>query len=111
LSCTASRRLKPPGSKITLGYLRNGVAKAVDLTLATLPATQATSVENGDGIAMPKVGMKLAPAAQAGSQTSGVMVSDVDPNELSPDQLRFGGENGPGLTSEVPLARTMGLPL
>jgi serine protease Do len=73
--------LKPPGSKITLGYLRNGVAKTADLTLAALPAKEVTAVETGDGNGMPTLGMKLVP--QAGSQTNGVIVGEVDPNGIA----------------------------
>jgi serine protease Do len=68
--------LKPPGSRITLGFLRNGVAKTADLTLAALPAKEVTAVETGDGNGMATLGMKLVP--QAGSQTNGVIVGEVD---------------------------------
>jgi serine protease Do len=78
-----------PGSSIKLDLLRNGGAKTVTLTLASMPTERqagASSPQAAPGGGTPRLGLTLAPANDvAGSGGEGVVVMNVDPNGPAAD--------------------------
>ena len=68
-----------PGSKIDVGYLREGRERKADVTLGTLPNTETASLETNDtGKGSLRLGLQLAPASRNGDE--GVAVLNVDPD-------------------------------
>jgi serine protease Do len=78
-----------PGATVKLGLIRQGEEKTVTLTLGTLPTErQAAAQQNERATAdseVPKLGLTLAVANQAGEQGNGVLVTAVDPNGVAAD--------------------------
>jgi serine protease Do len=74
-----------PGTKVQLGFLRDGQQKNVSLELGTLPGEQQANAGNSQGTQQengtPRLGLTLAPAGDVeGSGGKGVAVTAVDPN-------------------------------
>jgi serine protease Do len=71
-----------PGAKVEMTYMRDGVEKTVEVTLALQKAETEAKADNGQANeATPALGIQLAPAGQvAGSGDKGVAITGVDPN-------------------------------
>jgi serine protease Do len=73
-----------PGTKVELGYLRNGKDQTATVELGTLPGEQRTaSLESRGGDTAgsgPRLGLQLAPAEAVGLADEGVAVVSVDPD-------------------------------
>jgi serine protease Do len=77
-----------PGSSAKLTLWRKGEERTISLTLGELPmqreARAAAPASEPSSTDVPKLGLMLAPAAQAaGSATEGVVVTQVEPNGLA----------------------------
>jgi serine protease Do len=70
-----------PGTKIELGYLRDGGQRTATVELGTLP-TETASLQREDESARNslRLGLQLAPAGRAGAGEEGVAVVNVDPD-------------------------------
>ena len=70
-----------PGTKIELGYLRDGGQRTATVELGTLP-TETASLQREDdgGRSSLRLGLQLAPAGRAGAGEEGVAVVNVDPD-------------------------------
>ena len=80
----------PPNTSVKLGLIRQGQEKTVTLTLGELPNQRQASAEPQDreqaGTEVPKIGLTLAPAGKvAGSGSSGVVVTSVQPGSVAAD--------------------------
>ncbi|MDB5512308.1 MAG: degQ [Enterovirga sp.] len=70
-----------PGSKVELGYLRDGSERKATVELGTLPGTETASVDREEtGRTSLRLGLQLAPAARLGAGEEGVAVMNVDPD-------------------------------
>ena len=69
-----------PGSKVELGYLRDGREQSATVELGSLPVETASlgREDEGAGRSSLRLGLQLAPAARAGDE--GVAVVNVDPD-------------------------------
>jgi len=78
-----------PGTTVRLTVLQKGQEKTVSVTLGELPnerEARATpeSREQGSGLALPRLGLTLAPASEvAGSGSDGVVVTQVEPDGVA----------------------------
>ncbi|HEY4920758.1 MAG TPA: Do family serine endopeptidase [Xanthobacteraceae bacterium] len=85
---TLARRISAmaPGTAVKIGVFRNGKEEQLSMTLGELPkeVTARNSTEDhgaAQGIAIPRLGLSLAPAANvSGAGTQGVVVTDVEPD-------------------------------
>jgi serine protease Do len=72
-----------PGSSAKLDIQRNGEAKSITVTLATMPnqpERQAKAGDNGMMAGTPRLGLSVAPASEvAGAGNKGVVITAVDP--------------------------------
>ena len=67
-----------PGTRVELGYLRDGRERSADVTLGTLPSTETASLDTPDtGRNSLRLGLQLAPAPRG---EEGVAVMNVDPD-------------------------------
>jgi serine protease Do len=77
-----------PGTAVKLGVVHQGQEKTVTVTLGTLPNEKAAANQDKSGAMpdsdMPKLGLTLAPSNKGGD-TSGVVVTAVDPNGVAAD--------------------------
>src|SRR5262245_35492690 len=78
-----------PGTTVRLTVLQKGQEKTISVTLGELPnerearATPETR-EQGSGLALPRLGLTLAPASEvAGSGSDGVVVTQVEPDGVA----------------------------
>jgi serine protease Do len=73
-----------PGSKVELGYLREGREQTATIQLGTLPNSETASLGAGQGggpdRSALRLGLQLAPADRTGSGEEGVAVVNVDPD-------------------------------
>ncbi len=70
-----------PGTKVELGYLRDGRERTAALDLGTLPNAEQASLGTGEATRSPlRLGLQLAPAARVGAGEEGVAVVNVDPD-------------------------------
>ncbi|MBV9077597.1 MAG: Do family serine endopeptidase [Methylobacteriaceae bacterium] len=70
-----------PGTKVEIGYLRDGQTRNASVELGTLPNTQTASVErDGGSSSQLRLGLQLAPAGRVGAGDEGVAVVAVDPD-------------------------------
>ncbi len=73
-----------PNSSVKLDVLRNGEAKTIDVTLATMPNQKEANAggrEESSAPGVPHLGLSVAPAAEvAGAGNAGVVVTNVDPD-------------------------------
>jgi serine protease Do len=80
-----------PGTSVKLGMLHQGQEKTVTVTLGTLPNEKAAAANQEKSGAMPdsdmpKLGLTLAPSNKmSGAESSGVVVTAVDPNGVAAD--------------------------
>jgi serine protease Do len=84
---TLARRISgmAPGTAVKIGAVRDGKEQELPMTLGELPKERLARAEGRDrgqrGSELPRLGMSLAPAADAnGAGTAGVMITDVDPD-------------------------------
>jgi serine protease Do len=76
-----------PGNSVKLDVTRNGQSRTVDVTLGKLPDQQVAAADAGSPSAgaqaspdVPRLGLSVAPAAEAGRGRNGVVVTDIDPD-------------------------------
>lgn len=71
-----------PGSKVKLGYVRDGAERSASVELGLLPARETANVEDRsepDRNSL-RLGLQLAPADRVGAGQEGVAVLNVDPD-------------------------------
>lgn len=76
-----------PGTTVRLTVLQKGRERTISVTLGQLPnerEARATPDRDPGGLALPRLGLTLAPAAEvAGSGDDGVVVTAVDPDSIA----------------------------
>jgi len=80
-----------PGSTVRLTVMQKGEQKTISVTLGELPnereARATPESREPSGLAIPRLGLTLAPAAEvAGSGNEGVVVTAVEPDGVAADQ-------------------------
>jgi serine protease Do len=83
-----------PGNTVKLDILRKGQSMVVSLTLGQLPNDQQAKADNEgdakrspDGIDVPHLGLRLAPAGKAdGAAKEGVVITKVEPKSAAADR-------------------------
>ena len=69
-----------PGTKVDLGYVREGRDRTATIELGTLPAESSASNRDEGAKTSIRLGLQLAPASRAGAGEEGVAVVNVDPD-------------------------------
>jgi serine protease Do len=83
-----------PGAKVEMTYMRDGVEKTVEVTLALQKSETEAKADNGQANeATAALGIELAPAGQvAGSADKGVAITGVDPNGAAAEEGLTAGD-------------------